>query len=93
MTHRAGCELAVQTLRSQAKVWTGGLLTLPLSESRFLPAHVSLGGQPAKASTTEALPGIIKIKRFAGVDINSPKALLLSRLAAGATWGDFCKAR
>lgn len=87
MYYRVGCELAGQTLRSQAEVWTGGHLTLPLSKLCFLPAHVSLGGQHAKASNTEALPRIIKIKRFAGVDINSPKALLLSRPEAGTIQG------
>lgn len=89
MYYKAGYELAGQILRSQAEVWmwTGGHLTLPLSKLCFVPAHISLGGQHAKASNTEALPRIIKIKRFAGVDINSPKALLLSRPEAGAMQG------
>lgn len=87
MYYKAGYELAGQMLRSQAEVWTGGHLTLTLSKLCFVPAHVSLGGQHAKASNTEALPRIIKIKRFAGVDINSPKALLLSRPEAGAMQG------
>lgn len=65
---------------------------MPLSKLCFLPTHVSLGGQHAKTSNIEALPRIIKIKRFAGVDINSPKALPLSRPEAGAMQGGLCKA-